>query len=166
MTVPTKKKVSTKKTDVKKANINKKTASKKITVKKKATASATDTQTANQQTSENMTIKHEKKPVSDETADVKQKDNIFVLNSNLTINQAALFHKTLSELAESGETVTFDASGVDMIDTAIFQLLLVFVLTIKSNGISLGWLQPSDVFRERADILGLTEALCLAEVGT
>ena len=98
MTAPTKKKVSTKKTVVKKANANKKVASKKTTVKKKTTASAVDNQTVSQQVSENMADNPEKKSVSGEASDFKQKDNIFVLDPNLTINQAALFHKTLSEL--------------------------------------------------------------------
>ena len=48
-------------------------------------------------------------------------------------------------------------------DTAIFQLLLAFVTSIKLSGVSLTWLNPSEAFIERADIMGLTESLDLSK---
>ena len=164
MTTPAKKKHSAKKTAVKKASANKKGAGKKSVVKKQGTTgSSADNKPINKQMLEKDAVKSENKTKPDKTINPTQKDNVFVLKSNLAINEAAMLHKTLSELSESGEPVVFDASDVEMIDTAIFQLLLAFVLTVKRNEISVGWLKSSAVFLERAEILGLTEALCLIE---
>ena len=93
-----------------------------------------------------------------------QENNVVVLNSTLVINEAALFHKTLVDLSTAGTPVVFDASAVDIIDTAIFQLLLAFVTSMKSSGVSLTWLNPSDAFIERVDIMGLTESLDIPKV--
>lgn len=163
MTAPKKKRSVTKKKAVKKVSAAKKGATKKAPVKAKKNNGVT---AKKNKAEENIsTEKSKPQPIADTKSDSpRTEENIFVLKSNLAINGAADFHKTLSELSEKAEPVVFDASAVENIDTAIFQLLLAFALTVKQAGSRIQWLNPSDEFLERADTLGLTDALCLKEV--
>ena len=167
MAASTKKKVNTKKSALKKSSVKKSSTAKKAadkTIKTSRTKTKKNKAADDKANHKTVDQKEFKMSEGDESASDQVANNVFVLNPNLAINGAADFHKTLTELSEMGENVIFDASALEMIDTASFQLLLAFVFTINGAGLSLSWLNPSDVLLERADILGLTEALCLKEL--
>lgn len=93
----------------------------------------------------------------------KKNKSDFVLGTVMVINEVKLLHKKLTELSVSKETVTLDASKIEMIDTAVIQLLLAFVSTMNNRSVDIKWKNPSQAFLERASILNLTDVLCLGE---
>ncbi len=98
-------------------------------------------------------------PVS---AEVKiEASNRLVLESSLVINNASGFYETLKELAAGEQTIEIDASKVEIIDSAILQLLVAFVLDLSEKDIPLSWHKPSENLLNKASILGLTEKLGL-----
>lgn len=102
------------------------------------------------------------RPKDDETkADKKEKINRLELESSLVINKASEVYALLEKLSVNGGAVEIDASKVEVIDSAILQLLLAFVLSLKEKGISLSWHKPSEGMLSKASILGLTEQLGL-----
>ncbi|MDT8453100.1 MAG: STAS domain-containing protein [Gammaproteobacteria bacterium] len=84
-----------------------------------------------------------------------------VLESSLVINNANGFYESLKELAAGEQTIEIDASKVEIIDSAILQLLVAFVLDLSEKDIPLSWHQPSENLLNKASILGLTEKLGL-----
>jgi anti-anti-sigma regulatory factor len=92
---------------------------------------------------------------------VEEKSNRLVLESSLVINKASDFYESLKKLSASGQAIEIDASKVEIIDSAILQLLFAFVLSLKANGTSLSWYKPSEGILNKASILGLTEHLGL-----
>ena len=135
-----KKGTATKKTTVKKASVKK-----AIVKKKKASKAQSDNAP-------------EKKVVA------KKDNNLFVLNAVMAINEVKSLHEELVRLSESETTVTLDASKVEAIDTAVFQLLIAFVSTMNKKNVEIVWREPSEGFLERASLLNLTHELYLAEV--
>lgn len=98
-------------------------------------------------------------PVS---AEAKTKaSNRLVLESSLVINNASVFYESLKKLAADEQTIEIDASKVEIIDSAILQLLFAFVLDLSEKHISLSWHKPSENLLHKASILGLTENLGL-----
>ena len=96
---------------------------------------------------------------------VKKKSNenetSLILNTVQVINEAATLRESLKRLSEEKQTVTIDASQVEMIDTAAFQLLIAFVVTMNKKSQKFIWKDPSKEFLERASLLDLTAVLCL-----
>jgi anti-anti-sigma regulatory factor len=98
-------------------------------------------------------------PVS---AEVKiEASNRLVFESSLVINNASVFYESLKELAAGEQTIEIDASNVEIIDSAILQLLFAFVLDLSEKDILLSWHKPSENLLHKASILGLTEKLGL-----
>ena len=62
---------------------------------------------------------------------------------------------------DSQNAVEIDASKVEIIDTAILQLLFSFVLSLKEKNVKLSWYKPTEGLLNKASILGLTEQLGL-----
>jgi len=58
---------------------------------------------------------------------VKADKTNLVLDSIITINDAQTMYTQLNSLLELKQDITIDASAVEMLDTAILQLLLAFV---------------------------------------
>jgi anti-anti-sigma regulatory factor len=81
------------------------------------------------------------------------------LDARLTIVQAADLHRTLVARVASGGPVTVDGSRVEEIDTSILQLLTSLWRTSLERGISCTWHGVSDVLRQRAALIGVTEML-------
>lgn len=94
-------------------------------------------------------------------AENKSASNKVVLESSMVINKAAAFYETLKETAANGQAVEIDASEVEIIDSAILQLLFAFVLKLKENDIKLSWHKPTEGLLNKATILGLREPLGL-----
>ena len=96
---------------------------------------------------------------------VKKKSNeddaTLVLKTVQVINDATTFHESLKKLSDAKQAVTIDASQVEMIDTAAFQLLIAFVVTMNKKSQKFIWKEPSKEFLDRASLLDLTAVLCL-----
>ena len=87
--------------------------------------------------------------------------NRLVLESSMVINKAGDFYQSLKKSLTGGKSIEIDASQVEIIDSAIMQLLFAFVLQLKEKDISYSWHKPSDNLLNKASILGLTEKLGL-----
>lgn len=91
----------------------------------------------------------------------KKDSSLLVLNAVMAINEVRTFHEELLMLSESEKTVTLDASKVEAIDTATFQLLVAFVATMNKKNVGVVWHEPSEEFLERVSLLNLTDELYL-----
>ena len=80
------------------------------------------------------------------------------LDSVIVINNARSLHKTLAEIDDDCD-VSIDASAVEMIDTAVLQLLFAFTKKVRASNHQVSWIKPSDEFVSRADLLGLSQHL-------
>jgi anti-anti-sigma regulatory factor len=82
------------------------------------------------------------------------------LNSVTVINNAKALYEELDNVTNTD--VNIDASAVEMIDTAILQLLYAFVTKVTSNSHKINWINPSKEFISRARLLGLSRNLGIA----
>ena len=80
------------------------------------------------------------------------------LDSVVVINNAGSLYQTLAEIDDDSD-VTIDASAVEMIDTAVLQLLFAFTRKVQAGNHRVSWKNPSDEFISRADLLGLSQHL-------
>ena len=133
--MPTKKKITT----TKRTPADRK---KKVSRKKAAPRKRASTKKATPATSVN-------KPVAAHT---------LVLDSVVVINDAKSLYQTLAEI-DNDSDVTIDASAVEMIDTAVLQLLFAFAKKVQAGNHHISWTNPSDEFVSRADLLGLSHHL-------
>jgi anti-anti-sigma regulatory factor len=130
------------------ASADKKTVKKKISTKKK--------------TAKKAKPKPKKvKPSNEPKAEVAKASNRLELEPSLVINKASDIFEALKKLDVSGQAVEIDASKVEIIDSAILQLLFAFVLSLKEKGVKLSWYKPTEGLLNKASILGLTEQLGL-----
>jgi anti-anti-sigma regulatory factor len=117
----------------------------------------------------NASTKKKKAPVKKGTKkttasmpDIGTKDDkgrhVLKLAPVLVINDASYMHQKLfSYLVESDNEVVIDASLVEMIDTAMIQLLFSLVNGLKSKNVRIIWRRPSLEFVSRVRSLGLAE---------
>ncbi len=85
---------------------------------------------------------------------------VIVLDPVLVINKASGMHEKLAPyLEKNGNEITIDASLVEMIDTAMIQLLYSLVTDLKSKNVGIIWRSPSLEFVSRVRSLGLAERL-------
>lgn len=66
----------------------------------------------------------------------------------------------LEEVLHDGEIV-LDATGLERVDTAALQLLVLFRRELEQHGGTLSWLGANDVLAEAAGVLGLEQLLNL-----
>ena len=83
------------------------------------------------------------------------------LDSVVVINNAKSLYQEFSQIT-SDTDVNIDASAVEMIDTAILQLLFAFVIKVKSSNHEVNWIKPSDEFVSRATLIGLQQHMGIA----
>lgn len=79
-----------------------------------------------------------------------------VLDPVLVINNAKKLSQDFNELLQNNDDITIDASEVEMIDTAILQLLLALSNKAKASKQEIQWLKPSEKFISYATLLGLS----------
>lgn len=90
----------------------------------------------------------------------KKESNLsLIFDSVLVINDAKSLMQKINQLVESNDDISIDASAVEMIDTAILQLLVTATIKIRSSNHKINWINPSDKFISSASLLGLTESL-------
>ncbi|WP_019556693.1 STAS domain-containing protein [Thiomicrorhabdus arctica] len=88
--------------------------------------------------------------------------NQIKLPENLTIHHIEAHFSELNKLFnDSGDEITVDASGIETIDTAGLQTLLVLVSNAKENGKVLTWSNSSEILKTSAEKLGLIHDLQL-----
>ena len=66
----------------------------------------------------------------------------------------------LEEALQQGEIV-LDVEGLERVDTAALQLLVLFRRELESRGGKLGWRGSNDVLKEAVGLLGLNQLLTL-----
>ncbi len=100
-----------------------------------------------------------KKAVASKARDVTEgNDNqlVLMLDPVLVINNASDMHQMFSTyLEKSNDEIVIDASLVEMIDTAMIQLLFSLVSGLKSKNVRIIWRTPSTEFASRVRSLGL-----------
>lgn len=82
------------------------------------------------------------------------------LESVADINKAKSLHKQLNQINNDSD-VNIDASAIEMIDTAVLQLLYAFVIKVRSSNHKVNWIKPSREFIRRANLLGLSQPIGL-----
>ena len=128
-------------------------AKKKPAVKKKADNRVKPKKTLPKK----VKTKEQKKP----KVETKPISKMLVLESSMVINKAADFHKLLKEYVADGQVVEIDASKVEIIDTAMLQLLFSFASNLEKNGLEISWHKPTEILLNKASVLGLSEHLGL-----
>lgn len=92
-----------------------------------------------------------------------QAKKIFVLPAECVIAGAGSLRESLVSLANVGD-VTLDASAVQRLDTASLQLLTAFVRERRAADRAVNWSGVPALLAERAQLLGLADALAFAGV--
>lgn len=83
------------------------------------------------------------------------------LDSVAVINNAKSLYQSFGQVSENTD-INIDASAVEMIDTAVLQMLFAFVMKIRANNHNVNWIKPSDEFVSRATLLGLSQHMGIA----
>lgn len=86
-----------------------------------------------------------------------------MLNPVLVINNAKSLSQDFTQLLQNSGDISIDASAVEMIDTAILQLLLAVTIKVRTSKHEVHWLNPSDTFISNVTLLGLSESLGLSQ---
>lgn len=92
----------------------------------------------------------------------KTKKQILILDAVLVINNAKALSQDFEKLIKNDNDITVDASAVEMIDTAILQLLLTITIKVESSNHQVHWINPSTKFISNASLLGLSKSFGLA----
>ena len=90
-----------------------------------------------------------------------QQGEAFSLDQRVAIQDVAELKARLSELRDDKEHIVIGASAVESIDTAGLQLLAAFVRSCEDREQVFNWSGTSDVMREKAELLGLSDTLGL-----
>ena len=91
----------------------------------------------------------------------KKDETMLNLPDVFGIAQAEIMYQEIKELLSSEDEVKIDGSAVEMVDTAILQLLLAFIQKATLQNILVTWVKPSQAFLSRSDTLNLTGLLGL-----
>jgi len=88
---------------------------------------------------------------------------LFCLETRATIAQVEKLFKDMHEALRANCQIKLDMSDVEVVDTAILQLLLVFINEIKAVSGDIEWTGVSAPFRRSAELIGLDTYLDLPE---
>ena len=88
-------------------------------------------------------------------------DEQIVLDPVLAVDNAKKLYEQFNSVIQKNRSVIVNASAVEMIDTAMLQLLVAFVRKLQDQGIKISWAKPSDELMSRAELLDLKEHLNL-----
>ena len=92
-----------------------------------------------------------------------ERKTVIVCESTVDISDSQeLKNRFLSVLAEKTR-VEIDAREVTRIDTSALQLFYSFTQALKQSSIEFSWLGASEVFTNSAELLGIRDALGLAQ---
>lgn len=147
------------------SSAEKKTLVKKKAVKKAPTKKAAVRKTVKKAAARKTSVQSATKDNAASNKKETVQENNVVLSPVLMINDAREMHSSLSSILDKYDEVSIDASSVEMIDTALMQLLLAFAAKMKSQKKTLTWINPSQVFISRAGALNVSEGMDLMETG-
>ena len=148
------------KTSVKKSATKKRVVKKKAISESPAKKSTTKKSPAKKSTAKKKVVRKIQKPVTRKSAST---GNEIALKAVLVINDAKTLYAELGKKLEAKKDILIDASAVEMVDTAILQLLLAFIRKSQLQNISVEWVKPSQEFLSRSETLNLTSLLGLSE---
>ena len=134
----------------------KKSVTKKRVVKKKSIRKSS----ANKSAAKEKSVRKSQKPVGRKPVVAGNK---IILKAVLVINDAKSLYAELGKKLETKKDISIDASAVEMVDTAILQLLLAFTRKSQLQNIAVKWVKPSQEFLNRSEALNLTRLLGLSE---
>jgi anti-anti-sigma regulatory factor len=86
---------------------------------------------------------------------------IVQLEATLGITAARHLYQKLAAVREQKRDVVFDASRIEVVDTAVLQLLMAFVQAMRADGFAVRWKSPSGPLHRTAALLDLEEHLGL-----
>jgi ABC-type transporter Mla MlaB component len=87
---------------------------------------------------------------------------IIELETTLGIGDAGRLYQKLAATMEEKRAVVFDGSRIEMVDTAVLQLLAAFMRARQDDGVAVRWQTPSQALRRTATLLDLGGHLGLA----
>jgi|GEM_PF-3884566 len=97
-----------------------------------------------------------------DSAELEKASSHLALPTFSTVDGVVALYQDLAELAASSESsIVVDASAVTDADTAVLQLLAVFVVNSERSGRSISWYKPSSYFCELAEQLDYAKYLKL-----
>ena len=82
-----------------------------------------------------------------------------VLDEIANISKAAIIHEQLSAVINVSEKITINLSQVDVVDTAVLQLLTAFVKSRQIHNLDVELLNATDKYDSAVKLLGLNEEL-------
>lgn len=133
-----------------------KSTTKKRVVKKKAIPKSP----AKKSAAKKKTIGKNKRSASKKTVRAGNEIN---LKAVLSISDAKTLYAEFGKKLESNKNILINASAVEMVDTAILQLLLAFIQKSQLQNIAVEWVKPSKELISRSETLNLTRMLGLSE---
>jgi anti-anti-sigma regulatory factor len=83
----------------------------------------------------------------------------FKLEPILVINNARALSQELNRFIENSDEINIDASAVEMIDTAVLQVLLAIANKARSEKREIHWIAPSDIFLSNISLLGISRQI-------
>jgi len=109
---------------------------------------------AKQRVRKKSNSKHIEKASSEESGERRDEKHI-VLDPVLAIDNAKKLYEQLDSVVQKKQNVIIDASAVEMIDTAMLQLLIAFIRKLQNEGAKISWNKPSKELLSRAVLLNL-----------
>ncbi len=85
----------------------------------------------------------------------------FDLPATMTISSVEALHEAMEPIVLQGCDVVVNGQAVEKIDTAGLQLVLAFKTAMTRQNVNFSWSACSDLLRESAQQLGLSQALTL-----
>ena len=85
------------------------------------------------------------------------------LTSKLHISEVESLTEQLNELLDSSQPVYIEVTDVESVDTASIQALCSLQKSLAVTGSSINWVGSSQVFKKSADILGVSDFLCITQ---
>ena len=99
----------------------------------------------------------------DHMTDAPEQDStkVFCLEARATIAQVETLFKEMHEALRANCHIKLDVSDVEVVDTAVLQLLLIFIKEVKIAS-DVEWVGVSESFRKAAQLLDLETYLDIA----
>ncbi|MFQ5518450.1 MAG: lipid asymmetry maintenance protein MlaB [Mariprofundus sp.] len=101
----------------------------------------------------------------DEDVEQEPVSGDIVLEGSLGIAEAEAMHQTFASVLQANVDISIQSEALSRVDSAGTQLLYAFVKEAKQCSITLKWLSVSDVLKESAAALGLTDGMGFEDAG-
>ena len=78
-----------------------------------------------------------------------------VFGTVVDISQARALYESMNKLLSRNRPLLMDVSGIERIDTAAIQLLVVFHRSALDRGVEIQWKSPSEAVQLAVELLGM-----------